>query len=97
MVNDEVDVSEAVTLYLKKYPGKNDTEFDSIYGPAMAPVARAHVRKILDEAIHVEPDWEKLDLNGAGDYVESVMRVRHPELSDKALVAIGNYYTYLMR
>jgi len=55
------------------------------------------VRRILKEAMQVEPDWNRLSLNEAGDYVESEMHKRHPELSPKALEAIGNYYTYLMR
>jgi hypothetical protein len=52
---------------------------------------------ILDEAMRVNPDWSKVDLNGAGDFVESVMSERHPGLTGKALTAIGNYYTYQMR
>jgi hypothetical protein len=96
-VDDEIDVSHAIALYLKRYPAVNDTEFDSFYGPSIALVARGRVRKILDEAMRVEPDWNGFDLNGAGDHVESVMRERHPDLNDEALMAIGNYYTYLMR
>ncbi len=62
-----------------------------------AQVVRDNVRLILGEAIKIEPDWNRLTLNEAGDYVESVMHDRHPELSAEALTSIGNYYTYLMR
>lgn len=55
------------------------------------------MRLILNEAMQLEPDWSRLSLNEAGDYVESLMHRRHPELTPKALEAIGNYYTYLMR
>jgi hypothetical protein len=96
VVNGEIDLSEAVTIFLRRYPGKNNEEFESRYGTAVDSV-RDSVRKILEEAMRVEPDWSKLDLNGAGDFVEAVMHDRHPELSTKALIAIGNYYTYLMR
>jgi hypothetical protein len=51
----------------------------------------------LREAMQIEPDWNRLSLNEAGDYVESVIHDRHPDLAPKALEAIGNYYTFLMR
>ncbi len=94
--NSDFNVSEALALYLKRYPGTNEDEFNSFYGPARDQV-QAHVRLILNEAMQVEPDWNRLSLNEAGDYVESVMHERHPELTSQALEAIGNYYTYLMR
>lgn len=89
-------LSDAVALYLKRYPGKSDDEFTAEYGPASESVL-AQVKAILQEAIQIEPDWNRLSLNEAGDYVESVMHERHPDLSAKALDAIGNYYTFLMR
>lgn len=90
------DINEALVLLLRKYPGKNDLEFDARYGKD-AQVARESAQHILGEAMKVEPDWNRLTLNEAGDYVESVMHNRHPELSKEALTSIGNYYTYLMR
>ena len=47
--------------------------------------------------MQLEPDWNRLTLHQAGDYVKAVMHQRHPELSDKALTAISNSYTYSMR
>ena len=96
MVADGVDVSEAIVLHLRKYPGKNTDEFEEFYG-SDAESVRQLVREYLDEAMKVNPDWTKMDLNGAGDFVESVMSERHPDLTSKALTAIGNYYTYQMR
>ncbi|MBE1552236.1 MinD-like ATPase involved in chromosome partitioning or flagellar assembly [Mycobacterium sp. OAS707] len=92
-----IDASEAVTLYLKHSPGKNDAEFDAHYGPDRAETARTMVRSLLHEAMRVEPDWNRMTLGQAGDYVKAVMHQRHPELSDQALTAIGNSYTYSMR
>ncbi|CAN7659141.1 hypothetical protein [Mycolicibacterium frederiksbergense] len=92
-----IDPSAAITLYLKHYPGKNENEFDSFYGDADAPKAKGVVRSILDEAMKLQPDWERMSLNEAGDFIEAEMSKRHPELSAKALQCIGNYYTYLMR
>ena len=97
MTYHNIDTNEAIALCLKHYPGKNDTEFDSHYGPEAAPSAKEAVNNILREAIKIEPDWSQLSLNEAGDYVASVMHDRHPELTNKALECIGNYYTYLMR
>jgi hypothetical protein len=94
--NENFSLSEAVALYLKRYPGKNEQEFNAHYGPGSVQ-ALDQVKVILREAMKVEPDWNRLSLNEAGDYVESVMSERHPELSPKALEAIGNYYTFLMR
>ncbi|MCV7197423.1 hypothetical protein [Mycobacterium angelicum] len=96
MPNSDFSLSNAIALYLKGYPGKNDEEFHLFYGSASAD-AQELVRRILNEAMQVEPDWNRLSLNEAGDYVESVMHERHPELTEEALEAIGNYYTYLMR
>jgi hypothetical protein len=94
--NSDFDVSEAIALYLKRYPGTNEEEFNSYYGAASEKV-QEYVRLILNEAMRLEPDWSRLSLNEAGDYVESVMHERHPELTPRALEAIGNYYTFLMR
>lgn len=90
------DVSEAIVLLLKHYPGSNDSEFDLRYG-AEAPSARASVHSFLQEAMKLDPDWSHLTLNEAGDFVQSVMHDRHPELSTRALESIGNYFTYLVR
>jgi triphosphoribosyl-dephospho-CoA synthetase len=94
---ENINISEALVLYLRHYPGKNDDEFISHYGPEVAAAAKEAVRALLEEAMKLQPDWNRLSLNEAGDYVESAMRDRHPELSTKALECIGNYYTYLMR
>jgi len=95
--NSGIDASQALTLFLKHYPGSNDAEFDEFFGPDHAPAARALVRRLLDEAMSIRPDWSRMTLNDAGDYVEAEMHARHPDLSPKALECIGNYYTYLMR
>lgn len=97
MTDNSFDISEALALYLKHYPGKNDTEFDAHYGVDVAPAARAAVRQMLDETMSLQPDWSQMSLNDAGDFVETEMHSRHPNLTSKALECIGNYYTYLMR
>lgn len=94
--NDEVDLNEAVVLYLSRYPASNRAEFDSRFGPAAAAVME-WVRSVLNEAMRVEPDWDRMTLNDAGEYVEAVMRERHPSLTPQALEAIGNYYTFQTR
>lgn len=74
----EIDVSEALALHLKFYPGKNEAEFEEFYGETDAPQARALVRPILDEAMKLQPDGNRMSLNEAGDYVEAEMSSRYP-------------------
>ena len=50
--DDNFDLSDAVALYLQRYPGKNDEAFNSFYGPASAH-AHEQVRLILKEAMQV--------------------------------------------
>lgn len=97
MTESGLNLSEALTIYLKNYPGKNDSEFDSFYGAERAAAARAAVQAILQEAMTLRPDWSQMSLNEGGDFVEAEMLARHPELSAKAVESIGNYFTYLMR
>ncbi|GBG36577.1 hypothetical protein NJB14197_11420 [Mycobacterium montefiorense] len=90
------NANDAVVLYLRRYPGKNEEEFNLHYGSARE-YAHEQVQLLLKEAMRIEPDWNRLTLNEAGDYIESVMQERHPDLTSEALEAIGNYYTFLMR
>jgi len=53
---ENIDISQAIILYLGRYPGKNDEAFNSFIGPALSPDARAEVRSILDEAIKIDVD-----------------------------------------
>ncbi|MEH3140745.1 MAG: hypothetical protein PGN37_11300 [Mycobacterium kyogaense] len=94
---EKPDVSEALTIYLRRYPGSNLEEFSTRYGPSQSTVMKSRVHAMLDEAVRIELDWTEMSLNEAADYVEAEMLRRHPELSTDSLEAIGNYYTYLMR
>lgn len=96
MKDRELDLSEAIVIFLRKYPGKNIAEFEATYG-GDADSVRFSVQEMLNESMKINPDWSTLDLNGAGDFVESTMHERHPELTTLALKAIGNFYTYQMR
>ncbi|BBY28666.1 hypothetical protein [Mycolicibacterium sediminis] len=96
MTPDDVDVSEAVVLYLEHYPGRNDTVFDAHFAENAA-AARHVVRRMLEEVMALHPDWSEMSLQDAGDHVEAEMHARHPELSPPALTCLGNYFTFLMR
>ena len=97
MTDSEFVLSDAIALYLKNYPGKNDSEFAEVFRPEYAPTAKAAVHEILEETMRIRPDWSHMSLNDAGDYVEEQMHARHPDFSPKALACLGNYFTYLMR
>lgn len=94
--NDGIEINEAIVLYLRRYPGSNEVEFEEHFG-SRATVANERVHAILNEAMRVEPDWSRMSLNEAGDYVEAVMHERHPTLTKQSLTAIGNFYTFQMR
>jgi hypothetical protein len=94
--DDDVDVNEAIMLYLRRYPDSNKVEFESYFGSG-AIIATDRVHALLGEAMNIEPDWNRMTLNEAADYVEGVMRERHPGLTLQALEAIGNFYTFQMR
>lgn len=95
-LRNNFDLSDAVALYLKRHPAKNDDEFNARYG-SESDAIEAEVKQLLREATQIEPDWVRLSLDEAGDYVESVIHERHPELTATALQAIGNYFTFTMR
>lgn len=94
MADQAFDISEAIVVFLKNYPGKNEDEFEERYG---ATGARDAVRAILDETVKIQMDWTGKSLNDIGDEVERVMHERHPELSPAALDSLANYFTYLVK
>ncbi len=96
MANNDIDVNEAIVLYLRRYPGSNRTEFESHFG-SRAAIANDKVHELLNEAMRLEPDWNSMTLNEAGDFVEAAMHERHPSLTPQALESIGNFYTFQMR
>lgn len=94
MTNQVDDLSEAIALFLKHYPGRNDEEFQA---RVTAQDRRDAVRAVLDETMRVQVEWGRKSLAEIGDEVRDVMRERHPELSDEALHQLGNYFTYLVK
>jgi hypothetical protein len=89
------DLSEAILLFLKRYPGKNDDEFRvRVTDPALQDAVRA----ILDETMTIQVDWDvHTALPEVGDEVRDVVRQRHPDLSDAAVDKLANYFTYLVK
>jgi hypothetical protein len=90
----EVDLSEAIVLFLKHYPGKNEAEFRS---KVANEATRDAVRSILDETMTIQVYWDDKTLPDIGDEVRDVMRQRHPELSGAAVDKLANYFTYLVK
>lgn len=89
------DLSEAIVLFLKRYPGKNDDEFRS---RVTDPALQEAVRSILDETMTIQVDWDvHTTLPEIGAEVRDVVRSRHPDLSDAAVNKLGNYFTYLVK
>ena len=90
------EVNDGICVYLRHYPGKNDDEFNQVFG-SRSDLILTRVRELLAEAMKVEVDWTGLTLSEGGDVVKGVMAERHPQLSPEALAALRRYYTYLMR
>lgn len=88
------DLSEAIVLYLQHYPGRNDLEFQA---RVAAQAIHDDVRAMLDETMRIRVEWGQKSLSEIGDEVRDVMRERHPELSDAALLRLGDYFTYLVK
>lgn len=89
-----VTVSEAITLFLKKFPGRNDDEF---LAAVESDETRAAVEGILQEASKIQIEWGEKTLVEIGREVREVMHERHPYLSDAALKKLGYYFTYLVK
>lgn len=94
MTNEPVDLSQAITLFLKNFPGKNEEEFSAIVD---SDEMRAAVQDILQETSKIRIEWGDKTLVDIGREVREVMHERHPELSDAALKKLGNYFTYLVK
>lgn len=94
MTEQDVDISAAITLYLARYPNSNREEFVATFPHESVEIA---VRAILREAIDLQIEWADKTLIEIGDEVQKIMAERHPELSDTATNALGNYFTYLMK
>lgn len=94
MTSQVDDLGEAIVLFLKHYPGRNDEEFQA---RVPAQDLRDAVRAVLDETMRIQVDWGRKSLAEIGDEVRELMRERYPELSDAALHQLGNYFTYLVR
>lgn len=90
------DLSEAIVIFLRIHPNKNLEEFRSRFG-SDTEVAFAAVREIVRETEQIKIDWTGKSLIDIWHEVKDVMRDRHPELSEDALVKLGNYFTYLVR
>ncbi|MFT3799072.1 hypothetical protein [Microbacterium sp.] len=88
------DLSDAIVIYLKHYPGSNDEEFTVRYG---STDARQRVRALLTETMKLPIDMSGKTLVEIGADVRFAVQERHPELSDAALEKLGNYFTYLVR
>jgi len=94
MANHDFDLSAAITVYLAHYPNSNREEFVATFPHESVEIA---VRAILREAIGLQIEWADKTLKVIGDEVQKTMGERHPELSDAATDALGNYFTYLMK
>jgi len=89
-----MNISEAITIYLKNYPRSNEEEFLSL---VESEDIRNAVRAIIDETTAIPVDFGTKSLSEIGQEVENELHERHPELSDEAVTHLKNYFTYLVK
>ena len=94
LARSSVGLNDAIVLFLKHFPGKNDDEFLAVVEDE---AIRGAVRSILDETQSIRIEWGQKTLTELGREAREVMHQRHPELSDAALESLGNYFTYLVK
>jgi hypothetical protein len=71
----------------------DDRVVDAVGGEA--PVVLPRIKAIVDEVYSAEPElWQSPDLAEVGRRVEVWLRARCPELSDEAVVAVRNRFTF---
>jgi hypothetical protein len=73
----DADLSAAVCIYLARYPGPNQKQFNEVFADRAEPMRR-QVRSILTETIKIDLDWDGLSLRDGGYAVKAVMAERHP-------------------
>ena len=57
----------------------------------------AALDSLLQETMAIQVDWNGKSLVEGGTFVKSVLRDRHPWLSDTALGLLGGYFTFRWR
>ena len=96
MTTEQPDLSTAICVHLKNYPGRNAQQFEDVFGDRAEQLCE-RILEILTETIKIDLDWTGLTLSDGGKAVQAIMAERHPGLSDEALSHLGNYYTYLVK
>lgn len=94
------ELSDAIVFGLttQSWPSIDHDKFIEHYGEEKSAVLLPEIQSILTEAMKIQIDWNaNNDLVAAGQKVEQIMAVEHPELSPDALKKIGNYFTYQWR
>src|SRR5438105_1681605 len=90
--------SRAVVLYLSvgraSYPKHNPGALDSAFTPVEADELRGYVESLLTEMYALPVNWQMHSLLSGTYAVEAELRVRHPELSDDAIHALGWDFSY---
>ena len=101
MKSETNDLSKAVTLYigfgLESWPMRDRKRIFQEFGDVHGAELKLQVDALLRETGGIAIDWSAHSLASAGDMIEKVMHLRHPELSDDAIRALGWDYTFSMR
>jgi hypothetical protein len=101
MAMTDYDLNEAIIVFigydLLKAPVPDRVRLAYQLGQDKADAILPRVRAIIAEMDEVPVNWSTMDLNAATDHVIATIRERHPELSDRALLALDWLYSFANR
>jgi len=87
-------VSEVFSDALVKVIGYGKAAFPKHNDLPLDPLVRHKLEQIFSFADGLEPDWSKLDLASAGEWLKAEVADRFPFLAPEALDALAWSYTF---
>ncbi|HLZ62150.1 MAG TPA: hypothetical protein VKR06_34835 [Ktedonosporobacter sp.] len=92
--------SDAVILYLSvgrsSYPKEDPGALDHTFGPQGAELG-SYVKGIVSEMLAIPIDWQAHSGWSWVETIQAEMHLRHPELSEEAIQALGWYISYTLK
>ncbi len=97
----DLELSRAVVTYFRgagrPYPHQSLEAVGAALGPAAARRLRPQLEHLTQEAFTWPIDWDQHDLVSAARVVQQGLAKRHPELDEKALAALGWFFSFTFK
>ena len=95
------DLSRAIALYLgwgvEKAPSPDLRRLQDEFGSAQGRLLGQRVEAIVREVAALSVDWSTESLEAARERVAGIIRDRHPELTEEAVVALLWHFSWTWR